>query len=175
MLSRRKVIVLQKEPIEAERRAAFWGCWTVTDPEIDLQSRKPSPRQQVRRRALPAERRAEFDRLLLAGEDIARLARRFGIEPWYARRRASRVLARSAEDCGHSALLAPPPAQPDTMTPSQYACSLLGQRVSALPNGYYILDSFHAGPREIMRAANRVLRDRGMPEIQYPGLRPLTR
>lgn len=135
--------------------------------------RETAVRHQIRRRALPASFRGEFDRLLLGGEDINKLARRFGIEPWYAKRRATRVLARSAEECSHSALLAPAPAMPPDLTPTQYACALLGPRVRSLPNGYYTLDTFHAGPREVIRAANRILRDRGMKEIYYPGLMPL--
>lgn len=144
----------------------------MDDTHTETARRAPAVRHQIRRRALPACYRGEFDRLLLDGEDINKLARRFGIEPWYAKRRATRVLARSAEENNHSSMLAPAPAIPKDLTPTQYACALLGGRVRSLPNGYYVLDNFHAGPREVIRAANRILRERGMKEIYYPGLMP---
>ena len=128
-----------------------------------MQQEPPRPaRHQVRRRSLPAANRGEFDRLLLAGEDINRLARRFGIEPWDAKRRALRVLARPQ---GH----ANPLPEPE-MTPTEYARSLLRSRVTTLPGGCYLLDGRYAGPRELLRAANQHLRARGLPEINYPGL-----
>ncbi|WP_043339993.1 hypothetical protein [Belnapia moabensis] len=138
-------------------------------------------RHQIRRRALPAGRRGEFDRRLLAGEDISRLARIFGIELWYAQRRAKRVLARAALEAGDQTAEAPRPAASQVpalsehMTPTEYACSLLGARVWPLRGGYYMLDGYHAGPREVTRAANRLLRERGLAEIPYPGLVPLQR
>ncbi len=146
----------------------------MDDTLSETARREPAVRHQIRRRALPASFRGEFDRLLLDGEDINKLARRFGIEPWYAKRRATRVLARSAAECNHSSMLAPAPvpAIPPDLTPTQYACALLGTRVRSLPNGYYVLDGFHAGPREVIRAANRILRERGVKEIYYPGLMP---
>jgi hypothetical protein len=49
----------------------------------------------------------------------------------------------------------------EDMTPLQYACGLLGPRVRPLRNGYYVLDGNEAGPKEVTRAANRVLRERG--------------
>lgn len=132
-------------------------------------------RHQVRRRALPAERRGDFDRRLLAGEDVASLARAFGIEPWYAQRRAQRVLARVSKGREASSPFLPSAGMDEEMTPLQYACCLLNGRVRPLRNGYYVLDGFQVGPREVARAANRILRDRGAPEIPYPGLTPLFR
>ena len=63
----------------------------------------------------------------------------------------------------------------DDITPLQYACGLLGGRVRPLRNGYYVLDGFQAGPKEVARAANHLLRERDLPEIPYPGLTPLYR
>ncbi|MBC9207740.1 hypothetical protein IBL26_12920 [Roseomonas aerophila] len=132
-------------------------------------------RQQVRRRALAAELRGEFDARLLAGEDILTLSRAFDIEPWYAQRRAKRVLSRASQDRQMSPFLSPLSEMEEDMTPLQYACGLLGPRVRPLRNGYYVLDGHEAGPKEVTRAANRVLRERGQSEIPYPGLNPLYR
>lgn len=134
----------------------------------------PKRRNQQRRRALPVERRGEFDRRLLAGEEVASLARAFGIEPWYAQRRAQRVLGRVSRGQEVSPFLSPMEMD-EEMTPLQYACCVLGGRVRPLRNGYYVLDGFQAGPREVARAANRLLRERGLAEIPYPGLTPLYR
>lgn len=136
---------------------------------------EPKRRHQVRRRALAVELRGEFDRRLLAGEEIGSLARAFGIEPWYAQRRAKRVLSRAHKGTEISPFISSFQEVEDEMTPIQYACCLLGQRVRPLRNGYYILDGFQAGPKEVTRAANRILRDRGLNEIPYPGLTPLYR
>ncbi|MBO1076142.1 hypothetical protein [Roseomonas marmotae] len=133
----------------------------------------PRRRQQQRRRALAPELRGEFDRRLLCGEDILNLSRAFDIEPWYAQRRARRVLSRASRDREVSPFLAPLSEMEEDMTPLQYACGLLGLRVRPLRNGYYILDGRQAGPREVARAANRLLRERGLQEIPYPGLTPL--
>ncbi|MCQ4159935.1 hypothetical protein NON00_08330 [Roseomonas sp. GC11] len=135
----------------------------------------PKRRQQVRRRALAVELRGEFDRRLLAGEDVNSLARAFGIEPWYAQRRAKRVLSRASKGRETSPFLSSFSEVEDEMTPIQYACCVLGTRVRPLRNGYYVLDGFQAGPKEVTRAANRLLRERGLAEIPYPGLTPLYR
>jgi hypothetical protein len=132
-------------------------------------------RHQIRRRALAPELRGDFDRRLLAGEEVGSLARAFGIEPWYAQRRAKRVLGRAVRVQDQSPFLGGLVEAEEDMTPMQYACGLLGGRVRPLRNGYYVLDGFQAGPREVARAANRLLRDRGQPEIPYPGLTPLYR
>lgn len=132
-------------------------------------------RQQVRRRALAAELRGEFDRRLLAGEEVNGLARAFGIEPWYAQRRAKRVLSRVSKGRDSSPFLSSFAEVEDDMTPIQYACCMLGGRVRPLRNGYFVLDGFQAGPKEVTRAANRLLRERGLAEIPYPGLTPLHR
>jgi hypothetical protein len=133
----------------------------------------PRRRQQQRRRALAAELRGEFDRRLLSGEDILTLSRAFDIEPWYAQRRAKRVLERSSRDREISPFLNIACDAEEELTPLQYACRLLGARVRPLRSGYYVLDGQPAGPREVARAANRLLRDRGQAEIPYPGLTPL--
>ncbi|MDQ1077576.1 hypothetical protein [Pseudoroseomonas cervicalis] len=132
-------------------------------------------RQQVRRRALAAELRGEFDRRLLAGEEVNSLARAFGIEPWYAQRRAKRVMSRASKGRDSSPFLSSFAEVEDDMTPIQYACCMLGGRVRPLRNGYFVLDGFQAGPKEVTRAANRLLRERGLAEIPYPGLTPLYR
>lgn len=132
----------------------------------------PRRRQQQRRRALAAELRGEFDRRLLSGEDIQTLSRAFGIEPWYAQRRAKRVLERS-RDREISPFLNIAAEAEEELTPLQYACRLLGVRVRPLRSGYYVLDGRPAGPKEVARAANRLLRERGQSEIPYPGLTPL--
>ncbi|MFC3126137.1 hypothetical protein ACFOD4_13800 [Pseudoroseomonas globiformis] len=132
-------------------------------------------RQQIRRRALASELRGDFDRRLLSGEDVNSLARAFGIEPWYAQRRANRILAKASRIQEQSPFMGGMSEADDDMTPMQYACSLLGLRVRPLRNGYYVLDGHQAGPKEVARAANRLLRDRGLPEIPYPGLTPLYR
>ena len=132
-------------------------------------------RQQVRRRALAAELRGEFDRRLLAGEEVNSLARAFGIEPWYAQRRAKRVLSRVSRGRDNSPFLSSFAEVEDDMTPIQYACCMLGGRVRPLRNGYFVLDGYQAGPKEVTRAANRLLRERGLAEIPYPGLTPLYR
>jgi hypothetical protein len=137
------------------------------------QAESARKRHQIRRRSLPAERRAEFNNRLLAGEDINRLARLFNLELCYAKRHARRLLSRTEREQAHCPMLAPSTqAIPEEMTPLEYACSLLGRRVRALRSGYYELDGFHAGPREVARAANNLLRSRGMQEIPYPGLVP---
>lgn len=136
---------------------------------------EPKRRHQVRRRALAVELRGEFDRRLMAGEDVGSLARAFGIEPWYAQRRAKRVLSRARKGDEVSPFISSFHEVEDEMTPMQYACCLLGTRVRPLRNGYYILDGFQAGPKEVTRAANRVLREKGLAEIPYPGLTPLYR
>jgi hypothetical protein len=141
--------------------------------EDDSVSSGTKRRHQVRRRALAPELRGDFDRRLLMGEDINSLARAFGIEPWYAQRRAKRVLQRTSKGHENAPFLSRMDEAEEDMTPLQYASSLLGGRVRPLRNGYYMLDGFQAGPREIARAANRLLRDRGLPEIHYPGLNPL--
>jgi hypothetical protein len=133
----------------------------------------PKRRQQIRRRALASELRGDFDRRLLSGEDVNALARAFGIEPWYAQRRAKRVLAKATRIQEQSPFLGGMAEADEDMTPMQYACGLLGSRVRPLRNGYYVLDGYQAGPKEVARAANRLLRDRGMAEIPYPGLTPL--
>lgn len=138
-------------------------------------SEEPKRRHQVRRRALAMELRGEFDRRLLAGEDVAALARAFGIEPWYAQRRARRVLSRVSKVTETSPFISSFAEVEEEMTPMQYACCVLGGRVRPLRNGYYVLDGFQAGPKEVTRAANRLLRDRGLAEIPYPGLTPLYR
>ncbi|EHL99802.1 hypothetical protein HMPREF9946_02948 [Acetobacteraceae bacterium AT-5844] len=132
-------------------------------------------RHQIRRRALAPELRGEFDARLLAGEDVQSLARAFNIEPWYAQRRAKRVLSRASLDRPMSPFLSPLSEMDEDMTPLQYACGLLGTRVRPLRNGYYVLDGREAGPKEVARAANRLLRERGQSEIPYPGLNPLHR
>jgi hypothetical protein len=136
---------------------------------------EPKRRHQVRRRALAVELRGEFDRRLMAGEEITALARAFGIEPWYAQRRAKRVMSRASKGREASPFLSTFSEVEDDMTPIQYACCVLGLRVRPLRNGYYILDGFQAGPKEVTRAANRLLRERGLSEIPYPGLTPLYR
>ncbi|PHK93680.1 hypothetical protein CR162_16965 [Pseudoroseomonas rhizosphaerae] len=136
---------------------------------------EPKRRHQLRRRALAVELRGEFDRRLLAGEEVGSLARAFGIEPWYAQRRAKRVLSRVQKGGEVSPFLSSFHEVEDDMTPMQYACCLLGGRVRPLRNGYYVLDGFQAGPKEVTRAANRVLREKGLAEIPYPGLTPLYR
>lgn len=133
----------------------------------------PRRRQQQRRRALAPELRGEFDRRLLSGEDIQSLSRAFDIEPWYAQRRAKRVLGRASRNREVAPFLDPLTEMEEDMTPLQYACGLLGGRVRPLRNGYYVLDGYEAGPREVTRAANRLLRERGQREIPYPGLVPL--
>ncbi|WP_040614501.1 hypothetical protein [Teichococcus cervicalis] len=132
-------------------------------------------RQQIRRRALAVELRGEFDRRLLAGEEVNCLARAFGIEPWYAQRRAKRVLSRASKGRESSPFLSSFAEVEDDMTPIQYACCMLGGRVRPLRNGYFVLDGHQAGPKEVTRAANRLLRERGLAEIPYPGLTPLYR
>jgi hypothetical protein len=134
---------------------------------------EPHRRQQQRRRALAAELRGEFDRRLVAGEDIQSLSRAFNIEPWYAQRRAKRVLGRVSRSREVAPFLDPLTEMEEDMTPLQFACGLLGTRVRPLRNGYYVLDGYEAGPREVTRAANRLLRERGQNEIPYPGLTPL--
>jgi hypothetical protein len=151
------------------------GFWIVSDTQTELDVRERTARHQIRRRALPAARRGEFDRLLLAGEDICRLARRFGIEPWYAKRRATRVLAQTVETREPAPRTPVLPMPDDDTTPTEYACRLLGARVDVRPNGYYRLDGVHAGPRELIRATNQILRARGMKEFAYPGLQSLQR
>jgi hypothetical protein len=143
------------------------------DEEDELPSDGIRRRQQVRRRALAPEFRGEFDRRLLAGEDILSLSRGFDIEPWYAQRRAKRVLGRASQVRGISPFLSPLSDVEEEMSPLQYACGLLGQRVRPLRNGYYMLDGNEAGPKEVTRAANRLLRERNQREIPYPGLTPL--
>ncbi|MXP65570.1 hypothetical protein E0493_19665 [Roseomonas sp. M0104] len=103
------------------------------------------------------------------------LARAFGIEPWYAQRRAKRVLSRASQGSEQSPFIGGAKEADEDMTPLQYACGLLGSRVRPLRNGYYVLDGFQAGPKEVARAANRLLRERGLAEIPYPGLTPLYR
>ncbi len=142
---------------------------------VDAEPGTPRRRQQVRRRALAPELRGEFDARLLAGEDILSLSRAFDIEPWYAQRRAKRVLGRASQNRQISPFLSPLCDMEEDMTPLQYACGLLGSRVRPLRNGYYVLDGYEAGPKEVTRAANRVLKDRGQSEIPYPGLTPLYR
>ena len=106
----------------------------------------------------------------------ARRSPAFGIEPWYAQRRAKRVLSRaSRQEAEISPFIGGFSEMEEDMSPLQYACSLLGPRVRPLRNGYYILDGFQAGPKEVTRAANRLLRERGQAEIPYPGLTPLYR
>jgi hypothetical protein len=151
---------------------AIAEMWDEEDPEDALAS-APRRRQQQRRRALAPELRGEFDRRLLAGEDIQILSRAFGIEPWYAQRRAKRVVDRASRSREVAPFLDPLSEMEEDMTPLQYACGLLGQRVRPLRNGYYVLDGHEAGPREVTRAANRLLRERGQREIPYPGLVPL--
>jgi hypothetical protein len=111
---------------------------------------------------------------VLAGEDVNQLARRFNLEPCYARRHARRVLDRTVRERPHTALLAPAPrsAVPEELGPLEYACLLLGARVRPARNGYYELDGNHAGPKEVTREANHILRGRGLREIPYPGLVP---
>lgn len=149
--------------------------WTsFEDDEAEDSARlTPRRRHQQRRRALAAELRGEFDRRLLAGEDILTLSRAFDIEPWYAQRRAKRVLERSSRDLEMSPFLNIACDAEEELTPLQYACRLLGGRVRPLRNGYYVLDGQQAGPKEVARAANRLLRERGQSEIPYPGLTPL--
>lgn len=144
------------------------------EDESLLMESRPKRRHQIRRRALAAELRGDFDRRLLAGEDVNSLARAFGIEPWYAQRRAKRVLSR-AKSSEQSPFIGGFKEVDEDMTPLQYACGLLGNRVRPLRNGYYVLDGFQAGPKEVARAANRLLRERGLAEIPYPGLTPLYR
>ncbi|WP_207191478.1 hypothetical protein [Paracraurococcus ruber] len=134
---------------------------------------KGRKRQQLRRRTLPPERREEFNRRALAGEEIRRLARLFNLELCYARRHLARLLARTERETAQSpALPTREAAVPEGMTPLEYAHALLGRRVRILRNGYYELDGFPAGPREVARAANTLLRSRGHDEIPYPGLVP---
>jgi hypothetical protein len=143
---------------------------------VILESGSRPPRRQIRHRALEPEQRLAFDRLLLSGEPVERLARKFRIELWYARQRASSVLARQQRG---DILRLPIPdndpaeALPDGLTPTEYARQILGGRVVVLPGGHFRLGDVPAGPREIVRAANAVLRERGRPEIRYPGLQPL--
>lgn len=134
------------------------------------------PRRQIRHRALHPDQRQAFDRLLLAGEPVERLARKFRIELWYARQRATAVFARQERGDVTRApieLQDPIEALPDGLTPTEYARQILGPRVVALPCGHFRLGDMPAGPRDIVRAANAVLRERGRPEIRYPGLQPL--
>jgi hypothetical protein len=150
--------------------------WDDLDEQGDEMATDGSRRrQQVRRRALAAELRGEFDRRLLSGEDIQSLSRAFDIEPWYAQRRAKRVLSRVSQNREISPFLGPMSDPEEEMTPLQYACCLLGPRVRPLRNGYYVLDEYEAGPKEVTRAANALLRQRGQREIPYPGLTPLYR
>ena len=67
----------------------------VTEPPA-----KGRKRQQLRRRTLPPERREEFNRRALAGEEIRRLARLFNLELCYARRHLARLLARMGAATG---------------------------------------------------------------------------
>ncbi len=145
------------------------------DDEADSETSPVRRRHQIRRRALAPELRGEFDARLLSGEDLQSLARAFNIEPWYAQRRAKRVLARASLDRPVSPFLSPLSEMEEDMTPLQYACGLLGVRVRPLRNGYYVLDGREAGPKEVARAANLLLRERGQSEIPYPGLNPLYR
>lgn len=151
------------------------GSHAVGEENDQTMPPQPKRRQQIRRRALAAELRGDFDRRLLAGEEVNALARAFGIEPWYAQRRAKRVLSRASRAQEESPFIGGFSEPDEERTPLQYACSLLGGRVRPLRNGYYVLDGFQAGPREVARAANRLLRERGQPEIPYPGLTPLYR
>ncbi|HWX51610.1 MAG TPA: hypothetical protein VNZ61_26505 [Roseomonas sp.] len=145
------------------------------DDECQSMAPGSKRRHQIRRRALAVELRGEFDRRLLSGEDVNSLARAFGIEPWYAQRRAKRVLSRADQEQDQSPFIGGFREADEEMTPLQYACGLLGSRVRPLRNGYYVLDGFQAGPKEVARAANRLLRERGLAEIPYPGLTPLYR
>lgn len=145
------------------------------DDECQSMAPRSKRRHQIRRRALAVELRGEFDRRLLSGEDVNSLARAFGIEPWYAQRRAKRVLSRASQEQDQSPFIGGFREGDEEMTPLQYACGLLGSRVRPLRNGYYVLDGFQAGPKEVARAANRLLRERGLAEIPYPGLTPLYR
>lgn len=147
----------------------------MDEDEIDSMECRPKRRHQVRRRALAVELRGEFDRRLMSGEDVNSLARAFGIEPWYAQRRARRVMSRASKSSEQSPFIGSFKEADEDMTPLQYACGLLGSRVRPLRNGYYVLDGFQAGPKEVARAANRLLRERGLEEIPYPGLTPLYR
>ena len=155
-----------------ETMDAAWAAFD-DDDAAEAGGALPRRRQQQRRRALPAEFRGEFDRRLLAGEDIQALSRAFDIEPWYAQRRAKRVLERSSQDREVSPFFHIACEAEEELTPLQYACRLLGTRVRPLRSGYYVLDGQEAGPREVARAANRLLRERGQSEIPYPGLTPL--
>lgn len=169
---------LQKEPSLPRPGAAIGICAVGEDDEDLMQTAEmtgPKRRRQIRRRALALEMRADFDRRLMNGEEVLSLARAFGIEPWYAQRRAKRVLNRASREQEASPFVPPFPDMEEEMTPMQYACCVLGGRVRPLRNGYYVLDGFQAGPKEVTRAANRLLRDRGQSEIPYPGLTPLYR
>ncbi|MDO9714587.1 hypothetical protein [Paracraurococcus lichenis] len=146
------------------------------DPVTEPPPTRAHKRVQIRRRTLPPERREEFNRRALAGEDLRRLARLFNLELCYARRHLDRLLTRTNREMAESPCLPTREAPvPEGMTPLEYAHALLGRRVRQLRNGYYELDGFPAGPREVTRAANHLLRSRGDEEIPYPGLVPLRR
>jgi hypothetical protein len=168
-------LTLQKELSLPRLARRYRICAVGEDDDELMQATEPKRRHQIRRRALAQEMRADFDRRLTAGEDVLSLARAFGIEPWYAQRRAKRVLSRVSKASEVSPFIATFPDMEEEMTPMQYACCVLGGRVRPLRNGYYVLDGFEAGPKEVTRAANRLLRDRGHAEIPYPGLTPLYR
>lgn len=141
--------------------------------EVVLEPLAKRRRSQRRRRRLAFDRRAEFDLGVLDGKQVDDLAKAFGLEPWYAARRAKRVQVRAERE---AAAALPPPLPvlaPEDMTPLEYACSLLGPRVMPMPRGYYALDGFPVGPKEVVRAANDILRSNQWDLIPYPGLVPL--
>jgi len=136
------------------------------------QSPTKKRRSSVRRRALAPELRAAFDARVLAGEDIRGLAREFNFETWYATRRAERVLAANARKATREPEVNPL-ALLEELGPIEAAIAILHYQVRSLRDGTYILRGFRVGPRDVVRAANKVLSTRGLALIPYPGLTPL--
>ena len=123
-----------------------------------------------RHKSLPPELRPAFDARVLAGEDVRSLAREYGFEPWYAARRADRVLAAHQR----KARPAPKPARMETLLeergPIEAAIIVLNGLARRSHGGTYLLRGYRVGPRDVVKAANEKLRAMGERPIPYPGL-----
>lgn len=139
----------------------------MTEIGAMLSRRRPGQR----RRGLPVEYRAEFDARVLAGEDVALLAREYKFETWYAMRRAERVRAAQARKPPQPSGL-DPLGLVEELGPIEAAIVVLNNRVGRMRDGSYVLRGFRVRARDVVRAANEVLMGQGLHLIPYPGLTP---
>ena len=74
----------------------------------------------------------------------------------------------AAVEAAMRAMLAGPPEHSLPLPPLVRAFEVLGDRVALAARGYYLLDGRRTDARGVVRAANRILKDRDEPLIVYP-------